>query len=180
MMDVTPSFTAGTRSNSVHQTGQYDDFSVIGLSPFIIATILPCTEPRPLSRTILNIHSKSPGTSALHKTFIWNALLNKKTPKTLTVIDIRARNDDNLTNKITYSTERFSPWTSVNCSANQEICLAFWKPKDYYCGLKQSTVCHCQISPIHKPSFPIPVPPFPFNFSKKIPWTFVLYRIRVA
>ena len=69
MMSITASFTAGPRSKSVHQTGQYT-FSVVDLSPFIVATILPCTEPRQLSHIILNIHSNSPGISALHNTFI--------------------------------------------------------------------------------------------------------------
>jgi len=71
------------------QTVQYEEFSVVDLSPFIVATILPCTDPRQLSHIILNILSKSPGISALHKTFIWNALLNKKTANTLTVIELQ-------------------------------------------------------------------------------------------
>jgi hypothetical protein len=69
-MGITPSFTAGPISKSVHQTGQYDEFSVVDLSPYIVATILPCTEARQLAHVILNTHSKSRGISALPNTFI--------------------------------------------------------------------------------------------------------------
>ena len=33
VMDITPSFMAGPRSNSVQQAVQYDEFSVVDLSP---------------------------------------------------------------------------------------------------------------------------------------------------